>query len=354
MADNSLGDEALAALAPLGLLDTLDVAGNGLTRVAHLAALRSLRVLILSDNAITDLTPLAALTGLEILDLGDNIVSDLRPLRGLRRLRQLNLDNNLVRDVAPLTALPQLRRVELSGNPLARSTLSALRQRGVEVTFYAEAMTISSERVEASIRKALDRPVGPLDEVDFLRIRELVISGAVETLGGVEHLKNLEMLSVRGNRALLNDLTPLAELERMRTINIIGAPIADLRPLRDLSLLTSLRVSIGRLTTLNGLGRQIELRELILTGNQIREIHEIRRSASPAETRPGQQSDSRYCHADDAARCNEAQYCVQFDCRYYASGAYGFARRYAHGGQRYRRYFSALGAGLPQGGIAGQ
>ena len=182
-----------------------------------------------------------------------------------------------MRDVAPLTALPQLRRVELSGNPLARSTLSALRQRGVEVTFYAEAMTISSERVEASIRKALDRPVGPLDEDDFLRIRELVISGAVETLGGVEHLKNLEMLSVRGNRALLNDLTPLAELERLRAINIIGAPIADLRPLRDLSLLTSLRVSIGRLTTLNGLGRQIELRELILTGNQIREIHEIRR-----------------------------------------------------------------------------
>ncbi|MEE2727896.1 MAG: leucine-rich repeat domain-containing protein [Candidatus Latescibacterota bacterium] len=277
LADNSLGDEAMAALASLALLDTLDVAGNGLTRVAHLAALRSLRVLILSDNAITDLTPLAALTGLEILDLGDNIVSDLRPLRGLRRLRQLNLDNNFVRDVAPLTALPQLRRVELSGNPLARSTLSALRQRGVEVTFYAEAMTISSERVEASIRKALDRPVGPLDEDDFLRIRELVISGAVETLGGVEHLKNLEMLSVRGNRALLNDLTPLAELERLRTINIIGAPIADLRPLRDLSLLTSLRVSIGRLTTLNGLGRQIELRELILTGNQIREIHEIRR-----------------------------------------------------------------------------
>ena len=201
LADNSLGDEAMAALAPLGLLDTLDVAGNGLTRVAHLSALRSLRVLILSDNAITDLTPLAGLTGLEILDLGDNIVSDLRPLRGLRRLRQLNLDNNLVRDVAPLTALPQLRQVELSGNPLARSTLSALRQRGVEVTFYAEAMAISSERVEASIRKALDRPVGPLDEVDFLRIRELVISGAVETLGGVEHLKNLEVLLVRGNRA---------------------------------------------------------------------------------------------------------------------------------------------------------
>lgn len=277
LAYNNLGDDALFALAPLTLLDTLDIAGNGLSGVTHLAALRALRVLILSDNALTDLTPLAALTGLEILDLGDNVVSDLRPLRGLRRLRQLNLDNNLVRDITPLAALPQLRHVELSGNPLERSTLSVLSERGVEVTYYAGTLAIGSQRVEASIRKVLDQPVGPLEEADFLRIRELVISGAVETLGGVEYLKNLETLSVRGNRALLNDLTPLAELERLRTINIIGAPIVDLRPLRDLSLLTSLRVSIGRLTTLNGLGRQLELRELILTGNQIREIHELRR-----------------------------------------------------------------------------
>ena len=277
LADGQLTGASLGALAPLVRLDTLDLAGNRLDALESIALLRALRVLIISDNELTDLSPLASLTSLEILDFSDNNVSDLSPLRALRRLRQLNLDNNQVRDIAPLTSLPQLRRVELSGNPLPRSTLSMLRQRGVEVTFYAEALAVSSEHVEASIRTVLDKPVGPLEEDDFLRVRELIVSGAIETLGGLEHLKNLESLAVRGSRALLNDLTPLAELENLRSINIMSTPIIDLRPLRDLRRLVSLRVSIGKLTTLNGLGGQLELRELILTGNQIREIHELRR-----------------------------------------------------------------------------
>lgn len=276
--DSELTSAALAPLAMLSQLDTLDLSKNQIADLGALAALRTLRLLVLAQNDVSDLTPLAALTQLQVLDFGDNRVADLAPLRSLRRLRQLNFDNNLIRDIAPLTALPLLQHVELSGNPLDRNTLGELRRRGVLVTYYTQALTIGSEQVEASIRQELDKPLGPLDADDFLRVRQLSIAGAVESLAGIEHLLNLETLAIRGSRrALLNDLNPLAELVKLRAISIISTPILDLRALRDLRSLAELRVSIGKLRNLNGLGNHLELRELVLTGNEIREIHELRR-----------------------------------------------------------------------------
>jgi internalin A len=275
--DSQLTSAALSSLAKLAQLDTLDLSNNRIGDLAPLSSLTNLRLLVLSQNSIRDLSPLTPLTQLQTLDFDNNFVSDLAPLRSLRSLRQLNFDNNLVRDIAPLTSLPLLQRIELSGNPLERSSFAVLRQRGVEVTYYTQALTISDERLEEGIRSAIDKDIGPLEEEDFLKVRALTVRGAVESLRGIEHLHNLEVLTVRGSRAVLNDLSPLFDLTGLREVHVISAPVFNLRPLRELRSLTRLRVVFGNLQHLEGIENMFELRELSVAVNQIVDIRPLNR-----------------------------------------------------------------------------
>ena len=64
-----------------------------------------------------------------------------------------------------------------------------------------QALTIGDERLEESIRDALEKPVGPLETEDFLRISGLTVTGPIADLRGIEHLHNLEVLAIRSSRA---------------------------------------------------------------------------------------------------------------------------------------------------------
>ena len=275
-----LNANAFADLGPLQALDRLeelDLGQNDIDDAQALTGLGNLRVLVLSDNALTDLDPLAQLTRLTQLDLDRNRIFNLAPLRPLKLLRLLNFDDNFVSDLSALNALPSLRRVELSGNPINPEILDPLRERGIQIGFYLPPLGIGDDILEKEIRETLGIETGEISEANLRTIETLTLRGAVGSIRGIERLRNLRRFSVTGVRASLNDISPLADLIRLRDVSIFNTELTSLRGFFQLRLLTRLRLDSNRIEDLTPIGQLTALSEMSLGSNQIRDVFPLRR-----------------------------------------------------------------------------
>ena len=91
----------LSFLMQMNNLNTLRMAGNGISSISpfqYTESWRTLTVLDLSRNSIIDPTPLTGLVNLTSLDLSYNQITNIMPLYVLRNLRELNLTGNPVPD----------------------------------------------------------------------------------------------------------------------------------------------------------------------------------------------------------------------------------------------------------------
>ncbi|XP_015115102.1 leucine-rich repeat-containing protein 15 [Diachasma alloeum] len=128
-----------SALAPLGLLEKLEVERSNLTEVPRdvLAFVPNLRSLSLSNNQIRDVRPnsFAALKHLEVLDLTENGITGIRPgafetadlAAGLPRLRELRMPFNRIESIPKgvFEKLKRLRTLDISGNKIGVITPGA-------------------------------------------------------------------------------------------------------------------------------------------------------------------------------------------------------------------------------------
>ena len=172
--DQAIAD--LRGIERLRGLETLMLGGNEVVDIEPLGSLLRLRVLDLSDNRLSDLSPLSGLLLLSALNLDGNRVSDLGPLRRLTLLRLLNLDGNQVRDIAVLGGLRRLQSVELSGNPLDVEQIVALREQGLEVTFYQPTITFRDARLEGAVRVAVRKRTEDLTVDDLLNLTRVSLN----------------------------------------------------------------------------------------------------------------------------------------------------------------------------------
>ena len=96
---SNTGVNDLSFLMQMNNLNTLRLAGNGITSIStfqYTESWRTLTVLDLSRNNIIDPTPLTGLVNLTSLDLSFNQITNIMPLYILRNLRELNLTGNPV------------------------------------------------------------------------------------------------------------------------------------------------------------------------------------------------------------------------------------------------------------------
>ena len=99
LSDRGVSD--LSFLMQMNNLNTLRLAGNGISSISpfqYTESWRTLTVLDLSRNSIIDPTPLTGLVNLTSLDLSYNQITNIMPLYVLRNLRELNLTGNPVSD----------------------------------------------------------------------------------------------------------------------------------------------------------------------------------------------------------------------------------------------------------------
>jgi hypothetical protein len=231
----------LTAVTELKL--TLNDGITDLSPLADLSELRSLKLRHESQSGVVDLSFLTGLTGLEELDIGDlyfpggmEALSDLTDLRTLRLFGEIG--NVSVPSFSGMTELEELYIGDWSGWNSGRD---------------------AGWKVSAS------------DLTGLTKLKTLHLQGINQTdLAGLETLAGLEELGVCVARGA--DLTPLARLSRLQTLNLLwnhwddeALAFLDMGPLSGLTQLHDLSVSFisGELSFLSSL---TELRTLTLDG----------------------------------------------------------------------------------------
>ena len=257
LSNNETSD--VSPLSGLTSLTTLKLHGNRIADLGPLSSLASLTRLELHSNQIVDLGPLSGLTSLTTLDLSNNGISDVSPLVGNDGLSEGDA-------------------VDLSLNPLSRqsreSHIPTLRQRGVEVETDAPARELP-EVPDAELRRAAERAMR-LHDVDFATLTSLDASGlGIGDLAGLEGAASLRGLFLDGNR--IADIAPLAGL-RLSVLTLARNRVEDLAPLAAMYSLVNLALdgnSLGDLPPLPPFLRHLYLSDNSLS--DIASLADLRR-----------------------------------------------------------------------------
>ena len=209
-----------------------------------------------ADNLIIrDLTGLEFAVNLKMLTLTGNEISDVSPLANLRNLTYLNLADNEISDVSPLANLRNLEILDLTDNPIADVTpLVGLRSGGTEI----RGVTFDTlvEIPDPNLRRAI---AGVLNKPANTPITQ-------------EDMKKLTGAFRASNKSIA-DLTGLEFAVNLKTLILSGNNISDISPLRDLTHLRTLVLSENQITDIAPLRHfRADLITLGIDGNPISDI----------------------------------------------------------------------------------
>ncbi|MBQ1445512.1 MAG: LPXTG cell wall anchor domain-containing protein [Renibacterium sp.] len=141
--------------------------------------------------------------------------------------------------------------------------------------FTAQPATAATvEIADSGLKGCINRALGQADQADVSAaqaagLAELNCDNRVESLIGLENFTSLTSFTAIGNRATLNDLTPLSGITTLTKLSIGGSAISDLSPLKQLSGLTELSLRIGNIGDASVLSSLVNLKTLDLTRNRI-------------------------------------------------------------------------------------
>jgi Leucine-rich repeat (LRR) protein len=210
----SVNGGAFADLSPIsGLSELLSIylAGGEMRSLAPLAGLPKLETLGISHARVNDLTPLAQVTSLRWLSLYAE-VTDLTPLAGHPNLEKLELYDTPVSDVSPLSGMPRLKLLKLD-------------QTNVFSLDIAEAPLLE----ELSIAYTGIADLSPV--AAFTALRQLRAEGSfIDDISALADLSELWSVNLAGTR--VHDLSPLLRPPRSGTpscppLNVANTPLDE-------------------------------------------------------------------------------------------------------------------------------
>ena len=154
------------------------------------------------------------------------------------------------------------------------------------LTAMAQVVDIPDSNLRAAIEEALGKASGAtITTADMARLRHFDARNAnISNLTGLEAATNLTSLSlgdkhVEGqgwiNSNSIKDLSPLAELSNLTSLNLSQNNISDLSPLAELSNLTWLDVGGNNLSNLSPVAELINLTALRLWRNNIVDVSPV-------------------------------------------------------------------------------
>ena len=284
----------------------LNLTYDGITNLSGLEFATNLRALDLTGNTITDITPLQHLHNLTDVSLRMNkasVMPDLTPLAGtpvkslnlvaddygtqpdkmaglaqLTSLEELEMQNNDLTTVPPVTNLPKLSYLGIAGNKLTSvqglagmHQLTALKVGSNQLTDYTPIASLTN-LTTLSIGNNRSNDISMLRSL--VNLQEATFSQMGLTNNAVEvfsYMPKLVTLSIDFNDQI-SDLTPLAGLRQLQSLNFSKDQVADLTPLKQLTNLTDLSLSNAQVANLAPLAGLTKLTSLNLLRNHVSDL----------------------------------------------------------------------------------
>jgi len=240
-----LHDNEIVDIYALKGLSKLKALGASRNKISDISAVKGLIQLVWVDwnhNKISDITAIKGLTLLTQLYVGNNQIVDINSVSGLINLQELSFDHNQISDISALSGLTQLKGLYLGENKI--SDISALKN--LKGLFHLQLYTNKISDIS-------------------------VLSG----------LTKLHYLDLGANQIL--DIGPLNQLNELTILTIDSNKIVDISPIQELTQLKSFSISgylengkyAGQLETILPLKNLVNLKELDLAGNKIKDISVI-------------------------------------------------------------------------------
>ncbi len=239
---------SLEDLLKLPNLQRLALYSQNITDISALKGM-PLTHLALGDNEIEDFSALASLGQLVCLDVAGTGFKDASLLSGCAFLEALNICDTQLWDLSPLIGLPihelRLDYASISDNATVLEAFSSLKllklRHASEKTLGSIGQLVQLEFLDLS--EFTSSTLEPLH--DLTRLRSLFVSGGqLRSLVGVEDMTSLQTLVIANNA--VSDLSPLFALPRLRELAIGNTAIADYTQLRSIPSLRIVGVSTAQ------------------------------------------------------------------------------------------------------------
>ena len=132
--------------------------------------------------------------------------------------------------------------------------------------------TASSKTVELEIRRMARKGEGILTEVDYLKVGHINLHGKnVNDISLLAKCKNLTEINLTYNY-ILEDITPLKGLKKLRVLQLEHNNISDISPLAELTGLEVLGIYSNHITDITPLANLKKLQFLSIGDNRIQDI----------------------------------------------------------------------------------
>lgn len=210
-------------------LKVLDLAGTGIESVAPVTPLINLTELNISGTMVDDLNPISGLKQINTLYLDSSRVVQLMPLKGLENLEKLSVNWTQVGDLTALTTHKKLQRIYCDHTLIRKDV--------------AEAFMTTNPRVlviyDSEDMRGWWNALPEAWKTAFIKSAAI---GQNPTNEELARIPNIDSLSLSGISAI-EDLEPLRNVPRLRSLKIDKTSVSDLSALRDQKLLTVLDIS---------------------------------------------------------------------------------------------------------------
>ena len=132
--------------------------------------------------------------------------------------------------------------------------------------------TESSKTVEREIRRMAGKGEGILTDVDYLKVGHINLHGKnVNDISLLAKCKNLTEINLTYNY-ILEDITPLKGLKKLRHLALEHNNISDISPLAELTEMEWLGISSNHITDITPLEKLKKLQSLSIGDNKIQDI----------------------------------------------------------------------------------
>ena len=285
---HSLKVESLGGLYPviqdwplirkLSSLEELSLYGSLISDVEFLDCLLSIKRLDLGDTKVNNLSPISGLEQLEALYIGRTNVSNLTPLAHLEKLRSLDISSIEPDDYSVLVCLP-IEKLWLNLSSLddiswlsELSTLQYLSLAGAKIKDMDFLNRLTCDLLSLDMRSI---PINELSWVGaFVNLTSLDLSRTL--IKDLASLRLPELKSLRLSETLVEDLTPLSQLNGLVEIDLSRTNIESLSGLEGNDKLLSLDISRTDVDDLSPVESAYHIRFLNIRSTEISNISSLR------------------------------------------------------------------------------